>query len=293
MRRFLLVLVLAGVAPADGNPLAEETAALLLSPDAAKRAAAAARLDGQPPAFVAAVVAHVARHGYDAEAWLEELQARAPDAGPAERKRIEALVEHLSPFPRTMVSVRLHCAAVPEAVAKRVAPAPLSVYPDDANLERCAAILRGAEGAFTHLSRELPVTDRWTARAESVRKVSYVRDVGPKGGPVVDHVRPGAELDVRPALSRGKEHVTLTVRLRLARLERPIRVVEKKLPSGLTGRVQVPRLTETVVARTVTVPVGGHCVLRVPGVVLLLRAAPAPARIEFPPEDKPTASGSR
>ncbi len=102
-------------------------------------------------------------------------------------------------------------------------------------------------------------------------------------------IEAGAELGLRPVLSQDARYVTLEVHAEIAELERPIKVVEKRVPPPLNLRIQVPVLHTAEVKTTVTLPIGGHCILSMPTgkdrvALVFLRAAIGGAAIPLPRE---------
>ena len=90
-------------------------------------------------------------------------------------------------------------------------------------------------------------------------------DLSGVADPVIDTVMSGAEVRVRPVLSRDLRFVTLQTRVDVSDLERPLAVVEKKLPGfAERARIQVPTVVSTTLETVITLPIGGHCVVGIP-----------------------------
>jgi type II secretory pathway component GspD/PulD (secretin) len=79
--------------------------------------------------------------------------------------------------------------------------------------------------------------------------------------PVVDVIRDGIVLDVRPTISADRRYVTLELRPTLAVLLRPIPTFTTSLGVGTPVAIQTPQLTLQRIRTTVTVPDGGSFVI--------------------------------
>jgi type II secretory pathway component GspD/PulD (secretin) len=79
--------------------------------------------------------------------------------------------------------------------------------------------------------------------------------------PVVDVIRDGIVLDVRPTISADRRYITLELRPTLATLLRPIPTFTTSLGVGTPVAIQTPQLTLQRIRTTITVPDGGSFVI--------------------------------
>ena len=295
-----LLLSLAATAHAKEAHEPEEVAALLLSPQEKRRERGRkAFLRSDSVAFLRAVLVHVERRGHDREAWILELQEGRKEATGLELKRIATLLQHLLPAPDAILNVETCCAVVPRELARKIlgteptAKSPTCIWPTDERLRLCLAWIDKDPACRIYLSRRIASSDRSPIRVASKQLVSYVEDVEIAddgiADPVVAMIEAGAELGLRPVLSQDARYVTLEVHAEIADLERPIKVVEKRVPPPLNLRIQVPVLHTAEVKTTVTLPIGGHCILSMPTgkdrvALVFLRAAIGGAAIPLPRE---------
>ena len=295
-----LLLVWAATAHAQELREPEEVAALLLSPQEKKRERGRKAVAGsESVAFMRAVLTHVGRRGHDTEGWILELQKEQNEATGLELRRIATLLQHLQPAPGAILNVESCCAVVPRELARQIlgtdptAKAPTCIWPSDERLRLCLGWIDKDPACRIYMSRRIASGDRSPIRIVSKRMVSYIEDVEISDDGIVDPVvaviEAGADVRLRPVLSRDARFVTLEVLAEIAELERPIKVVEKPSPPPVRLRFQVPVVHTAEIKMTVTLPLGGHCILSMPTgkdrvALLFLRAAIGGAAIPLPRE---------
>src|SRR5690606_28500738 len=106
------------------------------------------------------------------------------------------------------------------------------------------------------------------AHVSVLNEVAYIRDFDTNtatgvavADPVVDVIRDGIVLDVRPTVSADRRYITLELRPTLATLLRPIPTFTTSLGVGTPVAIQTPQLTLQRIRTTVTVPDGGSFVI--------------------------------
>lgn len=106
------------------------------------------------------------------------------------------------------------------------------------------------------------------AHVSVLTEVAYIRDFEVStatavavADPVVDVIRDGIVLDVRPTVSADRRYVTLELRPTLAILLRPIPTFLTSLGVGTPVAIQTPQLSLQRIRTTVTVPDGGSFVI--------------------------------
>lgn len=109
-----------------------------------------------------------------------------------------------------------------------------------------------------------------TARANLAvnRQFSYIRDFNVEiaqaaavADPVVDVIRDGVVLDVRPVVAADRKYILMELRPTVATLALPIPTFTTSLGVGQPVSIQVPRLTLQKVRTTVVMPDGGVLLL--------------------------------
>ena len=302
MRHVAWGLLLAWAATAHAQELhePEEVAALLLSPQEKKRERGRKVVAGSgSAAFLRAVLAHVGLRGHDPEAWILELQGEKGGAKGLKLRRITTLLQHLQPAPDAILNVESCCAVVPRELARQILgtdptiKSPTCIWPSDERLRLCLGWIDKDPACRIYMSRRIASSDRSPIRVASKQRVTYIKGVeitdDGVADPVVAVIEAGAEIGLRPVLSRDARFVTLEVRAEITELERPIKVVDVPLPPPVKLRIQVPVVHTAKVKMTVTLPLGGHCVLSMPTsedrvALVFLRAAIGGAAIPLPRE---------
>jgi len=142
------------------------------------------------------------------------------------------------------------------------------VYLDDTQLE---VILRAVEKSdrLEEISApRLTVYDTQRANVSIMQQNSYVQDFDVEiaqaaaiGDPIVQTIRDGIILDVRPIVSADRRFITMELRPTVADLVRPIPTFLTSLATGPPVVIQVPELAISRVRTTVTMPDGGTLLL--------------------------------
>lgn len=141
-------------------------------------------------------------------------------------------------------------------------------YLDDAQLEAILRAVQKYDRVNTVNSPTLLVYNTQRANIEVSRQEAYVKDYDVEiaqastiADPVVDIVREGVVLDVRPIVSNDRRFVTLELRPTVATLVRPIRKLVTTLGVGSAVTIDMPELNKQSLKTTVVVPDGGTLLL--------------------------------
>jgi type II secretory pathway component GspD/PulD (secretin) len=115
---------------------------------------------------------------------------------------------------------------------------------------------------------KLVVTNTQRANITVINHVAYVKDFDVEiaqaaviADPIVDVVREGVILDVRPTISSDRRFVTLELRPTVATLVRPIRTFTTTLGTGAAVTFEVPELRKQSLKTTVVMPDGSTLLL--------------------------------
>jgi tetratricopeptide (TPR) repeat protein len=142
------------------------------------------------------------------------------------------------------------------------------VFLDDTQLE---VILRAVEKnqRIEEISApRLTVYDTQRANVSVMTQNSYVQDFDVEiaqaaaiGDPIVQTIRDGIILDVKPIVSADRRFITMELRPTVAELVRPIPTFLTSLATGPPVVIQVPEIAISRVRTTVTMPDGGTLLL--------------------------------
>ncbi len=139
---------------------------------------------------------------------------------------------------------------------------------DNPEVNAILRAVRKRERATLLTAPRITVHNTQRAHVSILNEVSYIRDfeVSTATGvavadPIVDVIRDGIVLDVRPTISADRRYVTLELRPTLAVLLRPIPTFTTSLGVGTPVAIQTPQLTLQRIRTTVTVPDGGSFVI--------------------------------
>ena len=106
------------------------------------------------------------------------------------------------------------------------------------------------------------------ANVTVLNQVSYIQDFDVEiaqraqiGDPIVQTLRDGVILDLRPVVSSDRRFITMELRPTVATLQRPIRTFQTTLANGPPVTIQLPELQIQRVRTTVTMPDGGTLML--------------------------------
>jgi len=291
MRRAIPLALLAALVCADlPPPLPEECAAMLLSPDAERRAAGLRLIDDA--AYARDVLRAVARRGHDIPRWLADLAAEAATARGDDLLRIERTRDALIGGEGVNIGVDFYAVSVAHAFAEALLG------------ERRGQLVGEEGGAWVRLWDRIvdeatsetlgwiAVTgrERCPAEARVQRRISYVSELRVGEGGIVDpaigSLTVGATMRWIPVLSADRNFLTLDCDLVVSDIVRPIAVREVAVGAS-KGQVQQPELHAATARRTLTIPKGGYAVLGLPAekatTLILLQAVVGAPRCEPPP----------
>ncbi|MBX3473409.1 MAG: hypothetical protein KF754_03435 [Planctomycetes bacterium] len=141
-------------------------------------------------------------------------------------------------------------------------------FVDNPEVNAILRAVRKRERATLLTAPRITVHNTQRAHVSILNEVAYIRDfeVNTAAGvaaadPVVDIIRDGIVLDVRPTISADRRYVTLELRPTLAVLLRPIPTFLTSLGVGTPVAIQTPQLSLQRIRTTVTVPDGGSFVI--------------------------------
>jgi type II secretory pathway component GspD/PulD (secretin) len=142
------------------------------------------------------------------------------------------------------------------------------VYLDDTQLEAIVRAVQKYERVNTVTAPKLVVTNTQRANITVINHVAYVKDFDVEiaqaaviADPIVDVVKEGVILDVRPTISSDRRFVTLELRPTVATLVRPIRTFTTTLGVGTAVTFEVPELRKESIKTTVVMPDGATLLL--------------------------------
>ncbi|MCB9890310.1 MAG: hypothetical protein H6832_06965 [Planctomycetes bacterium] len=141
-------------------------------------------------------------------------------------------------------------------------------YLDDTELEIVLRAVQKEERVQEISAPHLLVHNTARANIAVNRQFSYIRDFNVEiaqaaavADPIVDVIRDGVVLDVRPVVSADRKFILLELRPTVANLALPIPTFTTSLSVGQPVTMQLPRLTLQKVRTTVIVPDGGTLLL--------------------------------
>jgi type II secretory pathway component GspD/PulD (secretin)/Tfp pilus assembly protein PilF len=141
-------------------------------------------------------------------------------------------------------------------------------YLDDTQLEAILRAVQKYERVNTVTAPKLVVTNTQRANITVINHVAYVKDFDVEiaqaaviADPIVDVVKEGVILDVRPTISSDRRFVTLELRPTVATLVRPIRTFTTTLGVGTAVTFEVPELRKQSIKTTVVMPDGATLLL--------------------------------
>ncbi|MCC6465638.1 MAG: hypothetical protein IT463_09895 [Planctomycetes bacterium] len=141
-------------------------------------------------------------------------------------------------------------------------------FVDNPEVNAILRAVRKRERAHLLTAPRLTVHNTQRGHVSVMNEIAYIRDFDTAtatgvsvADPVVDIIRDGIVLDVRPTISADRRYVTLELRPTLATLLRPIPTFTTSLGVGTPVAIQTPQLTLQRVRTTVTVPDGGSFVI--------------------------------
>jgi Flp pilus assembly secretin CpaC len=141
-------------------------------------------------------------------------------------------------------------------------------YLDDTEVEVILRAVQKSDRSEQITAPRLLVYNNSRASMSVLRHTSYIRDFEVEiaqasaiANPVVDVVRDGVVLDVRPVVSADRKFITMELRPTVMRLETPIPTFTTTLGVGQPVTIQLPTTTLQRVRTTVTMPDGGTMML--------------------------------
>jgi type II secretory pathway component GspD/PulD (secretin) len=141
-------------------------------------------------------------------------------------------------------------------------------YLDDTQLEVILRAVEKSERIEQIHAPRLTIHDTQRANVSVLKQNSYVQDFDVEiaqaaaiGDPIVQTIRDGTILDVRPIVSADRRFITMELRPTVAELVRPIPTFLTTLGTGPPVTIQVPELAISRVRTTVTMPDGATLLL--------------------------------
>ncbi len=141
-------------------------------------------------------------------------------------------------------------------------------YLNDAEVEVVLRAVQKSERNEEVVAPRLLVYNNSRASMSVLRHTSYIRDFEVEiaqasaiANPVVDVVRDGVVLDVRPVVSADRKFITMELRPTVMQLQLPIPTFTTTLGVGQPVTIQLPSTTLQRVRTTVTMPDGGTMML--------------------------------
>jgi len=142
------------------------------------------------------------------------------------------------------------------------------VYLDDAQLETILRAVSKQDRSEEIAAPRLLIYNNTRANMQVLRQTSFIRDyeveiaqAAAVANPVVDVVKDGVVLDVRPVVSADRRFITMELRPTVMELELPIPEFVTTLGVGQPVAIQLPRTTLQRVRTTITMPDGGTVML--------------------------------
>lgn len=141
-------------------------------------------------------------------------------------------------------------------------------YLDDTELQVILRAVEKHQRSEIITAPRLLVHNNTRANMSVLRHTSYIRDFEVEiaqsaavANPVVDVVRDGVVLDVRPVVSSDRRYITIELRPTVMELQQPIPTFVTTLGVGQPISIQLPRVTLQRVRTTVTMPDGATVML--------------------------------
>ncbi len=141
-------------------------------------------------------------------------------------------------------------------------------YLDDTQLEVILRAVEKSERIEQISAPRLTVYDTQRANVSVMTQNSYVQDFDVEiaqaaaiGDPIIQTIRDGIILDVRPIVHADRRFITMEMRPTVADLVRPIPTFQTSLATGPPVTIQVPEIAISRVRTTVTMPDGGTLLL--------------------------------
>lgn len=143
-----------------------------------------------------------------------------------------------------------------------------AAFLDDIELEVVLRAVEKQQRSEEVVAPRLLVYNNTRAHMSALRHTSYIRDfeveiaqAAAVANPIVDVVRDGVVLDVRPVVSADRRFITMELRPSVMTLQLPIQTFSTTLGAGQPVNIQLPEVTLQSVRTTVTVPDGSTLML--------------------------------
>lgn len=143
-----------------------------------------------------------------------------------------------------------------------------AAFLDDVELEVILRAVQKQERSEEIVAPRLLVYNNTRAHMSALRHTSYIRDfeveiaqAAAVANPIVDVVRDGVVLDVRPVVSADRRFITMELRPTVMELALPIPTFSTTLGAGQPVNIQLPDVALQSVRTTVTVPDGSTLML--------------------------------
>ncbi|MCA9317826.1 MAG: hypothetical protein KDB73_20240, partial [Planctomycetes bacterium] len=141
-------------------------------------------------------------------------------------------------------------------------------YLDDTQVEAILRAVQKYERVNEVTAPSLTVYNTQRANLQVTRELAYVKDFDVEiaqasviADPVVDIVKEGVVLDVRPIVHSDRRFITMELRPTVATIKRPIRLFSSSLGIGTAVTFEVPELRKESLKTTVVIPDGGTLLL--------------------------------
>jgi type II secretory pathway component GspD/PulD (secretin) len=139
---------------------------------------------------------------------------------------------------------------------------------DDTQLEAILRATQKYERVNTVTAPSLMVSNTQRSNLQLTTQVAYIKDFDVElaqaatiADPIVEVVREGVVLDVRPIVSNDRRFIVLELRPSVATLVRPIRTFSTTLGTGSAVTFETPELRKQSLKTTVVMPDGGTLLL--------------------------------
>ena len=141
-------------------------------------------------------------------------------------------------------------------------------YLDDTQVEAILRATQKYERVNTVTAPTLMVSNTQRASLQHTQQIAYVKDFDVElaqaaviADPIVDIIREGVILDVRPIVGHDRRFITLELRPSVSTLVRPIRTFTTTLGTGSNVTFETPEMKKESLKTTVVMPDGGTLLL--------------------------------
>ncbi|MCK6479798.1 MAG: hypothetical protein L6R43_06525 [Planctomycetes bacterium] len=143
-----------------------------------------------------------------------------------------------------------------------------AVWLDDTQVEAILRAVQKSERSTQVIAPRITAYNSQRANVQVLNQVSYISDYDVEiaqlsqiGDPIIQQLRDGIILDIRPVISADRRFITMELRPTVALLQRPIQTFSTTLGNGPPVSIQLPEIRIQRVRTTVTVPDGGTLLL--------------------------------